>query len=104
MSIGGTARGIMKACQTESCMQFKTARLLLLRDGDGGDGVRRYMTKNNALAGRRRFIPLSVPLFCAEWERMMAYTPAVGNLQQHIGMASRAKGAVGDAIREIARL
>src|SRR5215475_9144825 len=34
MSVRGTARGIIKSCQIESCAQLKTARLLLLRDGD----------------------------------------------------------------------
>ena len=28
-------RGIIKSCQIESCAQLKTARLLLLRDGEG---------------------------------------------------------------------
>jgi hypothetical protein len=34
MSVRGTARRMIKSCQIESCSQLKTARLLLLRDGD----------------------------------------------------------------------
>ena len=34
MSVRETTRGIIKSCQIKSCAQLKTARLLLLRDGD----------------------------------------------------------------------
>src|SRR5215470_14368133 len=45
MSVRGTARGTIKACQIESCVQLKTARLLLLRDGDCSE---------ECILGRRR--------------------------------------------------
>ena len=46
MSVGRTARGIIKACQIESCAQLKTARLLPLRYGDCGEV---------SILGQRRF-------------------------------------------------
>jgi hypothetical protein len=34
ISVDGTARGTIQPCEIESCAQLKTARLLLMRDGD----------------------------------------------------------------------
>ena len=57
MSVRGTARGIVKSCQIESCAQLKTARLLLLRDGDcseksilGRPRIRRIVLEQNRAA------------------------------------------------------
>jgi hypothetical protein len=45
MSVSGTACGFIQSCQIENCAKLKTARLLLLRDGDCGEesvlGLRR---------------------------------------------------------------
>jgi len=53
MSVRGTARGITKACQIESCARLKTARPLLLRDGDssGRRGALTRVEEALALAG-----------------------------------------------------
>jgi len=57
MGIRGTARGIIKSCQMESCPQLETARLLLLRDGDctkqcflGWRRIRRIALEQNLAA------------------------------------------------------
>ena len=45
MSVRGTVGGVIESCQIESCAQLKTARLLLLRDGD---------CREQRILGRRR--------------------------------------------------
>ena len=54
MGVRGTTRGIIKACQIESCAQLKTACLLLLCDGDSSEecilgrcGIRRIALEQN---------------------------------------------------------
>jgi hypothetical protein len=66
MSVHGTARGIIKSCQIESCARLKTPRLLLLRDGDSGKecilGIRRIALEQNL--GAAAMQETVAPVFC----------------------------------------